>query len=144
LHPIGAYLEPYSAALFCTVGCPVFHCGLPCSACGWLVGLCLSDSRAFGQLLGAPTPKALSFKGSPPRENRAAHKGKIGPKIGPYIGPYGPYREGPISPKPKSHLCPGVGAPFGRTFFKHVSEILKINQKTTHRVLLYGGLSLTP
>ena len=24
---------------------------------------------------------------SPQRENRAAHKGKIGPKIGPYIGP---------------------------------------------------------
>jgi len=50
---------------------------------------------------------------------------KIGPKIGPYIGPYigyGPYREGPISPKPKSQLCPGVGANFGGRSLNHFPD----------------------
>ena len=53
---------------------------------------------------------------------------KIGLWIGPYIiralekalqgpiGPYGPYREGPIRPKPKSHICPaGWGALRGKS-----------------------------
>ena len=50
--------------------------------------------------------------GQPTVQNRAAHKGNIGPKIGPYIGPYigpqiGPYigpKIGPyIGPKESGH-----------------------------------------
>jgi len=48
------------------------------------------------------------------------------------IGPYGPYREGPMSPKPNPNYAQGFGATFGRRFLNHFSEIRKVinNQKT--------------
>ena len=56
-----------------------------------------------------------------------AHKGKIGHEIGPYIGPY---REGPISPKPKSHLCPAVWDALRGEFIRSSFKVLETPSKT--------------
>ena len=62
------------------------------------------------------------------------------------MGPYGPYREGPISPKPRSQLCPGGWGALRGEQKSNMSQKAgnQSKKKTKNRVLLHGELSPAP